>query len=97
MDDMVLITLGNKEDVNYMIDLVGWTTFINMKYSTYVRVTHEFLRILEVNILQGEGYGEGKIIFRLFNTKYEWILAQFNSIYGLPVSGSKWDSNDFNV
>lgn len=85
MDDMVLTTLGMKEDVDYMIDRARWTRFISMRYPIYIRVTLKFLSSLEVQILQGVNFEEGKIQFRIFNVEYEWTLAQFASICGLPV------------
>lgn len=74
MDDMVLMTLGIKEDIDYMIDRVGWTVFMSIRYPTYIQVALEFVSSLEVQILQGVECKEGKI-------QYEWTLAQFASIY----------------
>lgn len=75
MNNMVLMTLGIKDDIYYMLDRVGWTVFMSMRYPTYIQVTLEFLSFLEVQILQGVDCEKGKIQFRLFNIEYEWILS----------------------
>lgn len=46
-DDIVLTTLGIKDDVDYMIDRVGWTVFMSMRNPIYIRVTLEFFEFLE--------------------------------------------------
>lgn len=61
--NIILMTLGPKEDVDWMLDRVGWTRFMNMKYPTYLRVTLEFLRSIKANILHGKVFDEAHITF----------------------------------
>lgn len=89
LDDQVLETLGLADDITWMLDNVGWSTFAHTRYPTLIGPTLEFLSSLNADILQGEGCEEGRITFRLFNNDHVLNLEEFNSIFSLPVGGDR--------
>jgi len=53
LDEPSLITLGLLEDVEYMLNNVGWSKFATMKYDTYELITLEFLSSVNIIYLEG--------------------------------------------
>lgn len=87
LDNNLLEVLELNDGIFWMLKQVGWTAFVNIKYPTYIRLTLEFLISIEVSVLYREGCVEGHIFFRLFKTKHQLNLEQFNTIFNLPYGG----------
>lgn len=43
LDNQVLVVLGLGNDIFWMLECVGWTGFVDMKFPTYIRLNLEFL------------------------------------------------------
>lgn len=97
LNNNVLKVLGFKDDVFWMLEQVGWIAFVNMKFPTYIRLTLEFLSLIEASVLYREGCDEGYISFHLFNTEHQLNLEQFNTIFDLPCGGKQRDPTEFRV
>ncbi|KAL2899947.1 Very-long-chain 3-oxoacyl-CoA reductase [Bienertia sinuspersici] len=94
-----LQSLHIEDDVNWLMNSIGWGNFIKKKTPTYKRATLEFLSSLKANVSFGEGCEQGLITFRLYNQDHSWTLAQLNEVLGLPTGGPRhtpkqWDAND---
>lgn len=48
----MLEILGLKNDVFWMIERVGWITFVNTKYPTCIKPTLEFLSLIEASVIR---------------------------------------------
>ncbi|KAL2931749.1 Fe/S biogenesis protein NfuA, partial [Bienertia sinuspersici] len=98
-DPNALQSLHIEDDVNWLVNNIGWGNFIKKQPPTYKKATLEFLSSLKANVSFGEGFEQGLITFRLYNQDHSWTLAQLNEVLGLPTGGPRhtpkqWDAND---
>ncbi|CAL0313322.1 unnamed protein product [Lupinus luteus] len=85
MNDIVLDTIGFRDDFDRLLARVGWSTFMIVRDLTYAELTIEFLSFLEAEILQGPHTIAGWMIFMLREIEFALTLAQFNAIFCLLV------------
>lgn len=84
-DGLTLTTLGLIDSTMYLLNQVGWETFIIRKrYSQYRKLTLEFLSSLHYDPNRGIGFGRAMTIFRLFRTKYHFTHHEMDELLGLP-------------
>ncbi|KAK4424054.1 hypothetical protein Salat_1598800 [Sesamum alatum] len=90
IDNEVLDVLGISDDVEYLFARLGWHDFMFTRWPTYPRLVREFLSSLRVEgILSGPHVDRGRITFHFRHIEGRMILAQFNTIFGLPVGGER--------
>lgn len=74
LDNNALEVLGLKDNVYWMLDMVGWVEFMKLKSSTYIHITLAIISSVKANILSEEGCDQGCITFHLFNTEHRLKL-----------------------
>jgi hypothetical protein len=96
VDDIALNCLGLTEDVEWLFENIGWTTFMNFRHPTYERLTYEFLSTFRMNAhLHRSEHSNGELIppstirFQLFDEPYELSFNQLNIHLGTPVDGPR--------
>jgi len=80
-----LRSLGLLDDLLTLLGRLGWTDYINMKYTSYDRVMVEFLSSLAVDLDGRYNDQEVVIYFRMFNIDHRMSLRMFNDLLRLPV------------
>ena len=80
-DGPTMITLGIRDSVLFLLSQIGWDTFsLRRKFSSYHRLTLEFLSSLVYKSDHGLGFNRGLIRFKLFGIEYTFTDRDFASL-----------------
>src|SRR3954464_6358217 len=67
--------LGIAESIMHLLNQIGWTgSHLFCKFSTYRKLTLEFLSSLTYLPKCGQGLRKGVILFRLFGLEYQFCI-----------------------
>ena len=84
-DDRAMTALGIRESVLYLLNQIGWDTSpIRRRFSSYRRLTLEFLSSLNYVPNHGLGFNRGLIRFRLFSIDFCYNNSEFANLLGFP-------------
>jgi hypothetical protein len=77
--------LGIRDNVMFLINQIGRDTFaIKRKFSSYHRLTLEFLSSIVYLPNHGMGFNKGLITFRLFDIEYRYTHREITDLLGCP-------------
>jgi len=86
-DDWAMTALGLRQSVLFLLNQIGWETSpILRHFTTYRRLTLEFLSSLIYLPSHGKGISRGFIQFRMFNMEYQFNIRDFTNLLGFPTS-----------
>src|SRR3954467_1505381 len=84
-DHPTMIQLGIQESVLHLLNQIGWTGYhLFRKFSTYRKLTLEFLSSLTYLPNSGQGLRKGVILFRLFGMEFNFCMEDFAKMLELP-------------
>src|SRR3954471_1435543 len=84
-DHPTMIRLGIQESVLHLLNQIGWTGYhLFRKFSTYRKLTLEFLSSLTYLPNRGQGLKKGAILFRLFGMEFNFCMGDFAKMLELP-------------
>src|SRR3954468_23918967 len=80
-----MVQLGIEESVLHLLNQIGWTgSHLFRKFSTYRKLTLEFLSSLTYLPNSGQGLRKGVILFRLFGMEFNFCIRDFAEMLELP-------------
>lgn len=83
-DGPTMDTLGIGESINFMFNQIGWEDFTRNKFSTYHKLTLEFLSFFFYDHNQWMGFNRGRVSFRLFGYTYHFNHREMTDLLGFP-------------
>ncbi|KAI5411807.1 hypothetical protein KIW84_056759 [Lathyrus oleraceus] len=84
-DGRTMTNLGIRDSVTFLINQLGWDTFaIKRKFSSYSRLTLEFLSSLVYLPDHGMRFNKGLITFKLFDNDYRYTHREIVELLGCP-------------
>lgn len=84
-DGRTMTKLGIRDNVTFMLNQIGWYNFsIKRRFSSYRRLTLEFLISLVCLPSHGIGFNRGLITFRMFDIKYLYNHREIDELLGCP-------------
>ena len=84
-DGPAMTTLGIRDSVLFLLSQIGWdTSALRRKFSSYRRLTLEFLSSLVYKPDHGLGFNRGLVIFRLFDIEYTFTHREMAKLLGFP-------------
>lgn len=84
-DLFAMTTLGIHDSVLFLLNQIGWEdAHILRRFSTYRKLTLEFLSSFNYLPHYGKDLKRGLIFFRLFGMEYRYNLHDFSALLGFP-------------
>ena len=84
-DGYTMARLGIRDSIMFLFNQVGWeNAAIKRRFTSYRKLTLEFLSSLVHVPNVGLGFNSGLITFRLFDTDYRFNHREFAKLLGFP-------------
>ena len=84
-DGPAMIILGIQDSVLFLLSQISWdTSALRRRFSSYRRLTLEFLSSLVYKPNHGLGFNRGLIRFRLFDIEYTYTHREMAELLGFP-------------
>lgn len=84
-DGLTMTKLGIRDSVIFLLNQIGWDNFdIKRRFSSYRRLTLEFLSSLVYLPNHGFGFNRGLITFRMFGIEYRYNYREMTELLGCP-------------
>ena len=75
-DGPTMTTLKIRDNVIFLLNQIGWDTSpLRRRFSSYHRLTLEFLSSLDFLPNHGLGFNRGLTIFRMFGIEYQYTIV----------------------
>ncbi|KAJ9131079.1 hypothetical protein P3X46_033784, partial [Hevea brasiliensis] len=87
IDFSLLEQLGLQEEINGLLDSIGWTKFTQLQFSAYKDTTLEFLGSFKANLWPTDREDRGRIEFRLLGVDRVMNMDEFNAIFSFDSTG----------
>lgn len=81
LDERTMTKLGIRDSIMFLINQIGWDA-IKRKFSSYRRLTLEFLNSLVYLPNHGIGFNKGLITFRMFDIEYLYNHREIVELLG---------------
>ncbi len=82
MDFGLLEQIGLREEINGLLNSIGWTRFAQLQFLAYWDTTIEFLGSFKATLWPTDREDRGRVEFRLLGVDQVLNMDEFNAIFG---------------